>query len=864
MDSSVPSPPVTNPLKRKAPADDSLDQQTLQTLVFDTIIARLKALNIPTYHLDQHKLSFALPTSPSDDWLVLLDKPILLSDDAFANIIACTETTGVMKDCPKGHTVYYIRSIKVEIRQLRAILNLWRERGTDYPEATIWESMVEDITDDSTVVYIRYLGKTNSTSGQERHRDDEKIRDSRMFSDFCRDCKALWPSVMASVRIFHVDAFELKPSVYGAAYVAKPSIEDADLRERVLIALVGQASSLNRQSGGTLAVYQPSDSDIAAFKSLNTSAFAKLAQDSNHQKPSATLRRCVTEWMDKTLHFAAQNSAELGLGDKNPLNHQHRKEWIDQALPTRLFGHTLMITMGDDIPLHILKNPMNFWLSKARSAQMMKDFFSRLMAYEQGRSDWHPLRLDPFVEAGLLPFIDHCYWPNMKTLQMETIALTRSYIATTKPLLALVLGFKCNKVVRANFLGPYHPSIPNLLSELRNFTIQYHTDPGETTTLKRKTLTGAQPVNPEDAFIQIPSFHPGADKYGSGSTAFRRIIDINFWKVWLAVDVTLDVLYRFENDASLRLSRLEVCRLILEHVERRWQASGAEVVFQQAKQDLDAHNKVQTAGKGRWKSDDTRAFTRSINGRIINVTNQGKISFYWKNNTGQDQRIVLSASTSIVAAKEEEDKTRRVFFTYEGIDIQDKDGNSMSSSNFGTVNTKPTIPRSVLEKKLSKGVEKDTKAVIELWEHETGLNFADSSVTGFRSACGPCKQSHEACLGDTPCNRCKERNITCFDHVKTSPVKKRGKEAQTTFSTDNTTLASLVDGETAQKVSSSFSSTADSQETSSTRSTDNTAQTISEVLADLVSSKHTPPTRSTDSTVQTISKVLADLVAKSH
>lgn len=130
--SSVPSPPVTNPLKRKAPADDSLDQQTLQTLVFDTIIARLKALNIPTSHLDENKLRFALPTSSSDDWLTLLEKPILLSDEALANIIACTETTGIMRDCPKGHTVYYIRSWKMQIKQLRAIIDLWKQRGKSY------------------------------------------------------------------------------------------------------------------------------------------------------------------------------------------------------------------------------------------------------------------------------------------------------------------------------------------------------------------------------------------------------------------------------------------------------------------------------------------------------------------------------------------------------------------------------------------------------------------------------------------------------------------------------------------------------------------------------------------------------------
>ncbi|KAG9557278.1 hypothetical protein KCU71_g10969, partial [Aureobasidium melanogenum] len=770
MDSSIPSPPETNPLKRKSPIDDSsLDLQLLQTLVFDTIIARLNALNIPTYHLDKHKLSFALPTSTSHHWLTLLETPILLPDDAFAEIIACTETTGVMKDCPKGHTVYYIRSWEMEIRQLRAILDLWKQQGKDYPEAAVWEAMIEGITDDKILVYIRYLGKTDLTSGQERHRDDERMRDSGMFHDFRSDCKALWPSVASSVKIFNVDAFELKPSVYGTAYKAKPSVEDADLRERVLIALVGQASSLNRQSGGTLVAYQPSDSDIATFKRLGTSTFSKLADKAIHQKPTATLRKRVADWMDDTLRFAAQHSAELDLGVKSPLNHRHRKEWIDQALPTRVFGHTLMVVMGDDMPLHSLENPLNFWYQKARSAQMMKDFLSRLMAYEQDRSDWHPLRMDPLVKAGVLPFIDHCYWPNTTNLREECIAHTRSYFEASQPLLALTLGGMTNRFVRTNFVSKYDQSMRSLLGELRNFTIQYYTEPGEVTADYGKAPTAANLIKPEHAFIQMPTFHPGTDRYGPGSTALRRVIDINFWKVCLALDVTLDILYRVENDSSFQPSRLKICRLILDHVERRWQASGADVVFQQAKQELEAINKGQNGGKTRWSSDVTRAFSRSINGRIINITAAGKISFFWKDNTGKDLQLGLSVSASIVAGKGE-DKTRRVFFTHKGIDIQDKDGNSMSSSNFGTVNTNPTIPRSVLQKKLSKGIEKDIKAVIELWEHETGLKFAQLSASGPRSACGPCKQSHEACSGGTPCNRCKERNLTCFDHVKTTPV----------------------------------------------------------------------------------------------
>lgn len=189
----------------------------------------------------------------------------------------------------------------------------------------------------------------------------------------------------------------------------------------------------------------------------------------------------------------------------------------------------------------------------------------------------------------------------------------------------------------------------------------------------------------------------------------------------MAIEVTLDVLYRFENDAAAsRPSRLKLCHLILDHVEHRWKDSGVETVFQQAKRDLDAEKKGQNNGNNRWVSDQTRAFTRSINGRTVNITSIGKITFYWKNNAGRDQQISLFGGKEIVPGTGKA-TTAKVFFTEKGIDIQDHSGNSMLYPWYGKSYTNPTFPTSVLRVKN----DNDIKSVIMLWEHETGLTLGN-------------------------------------------------------------------------------------------------------------------------------------------
>jgi hypothetical protein len=98
--------------------------QDRRASAFDTIINRLKAANIPTSGLDKHRLDFALPSSPYDDWSTVFEKPMLLSNEELHTIIQLTDITGDQRDYPNVHTVFHARTFAPKVIKLRALLNL--------------------------------------------------------------------------------------------------------------------------------------------------------------------------------------------------------------------------------------------------------------------------------------------------------------------------------------------------------------------------------------------------------------------------------------------------------------------------------------------------------------------------------------------------------------------------------------------------------------------------------------------------------------------------------------------------------------------------------------------------------------------
>jgi hypothetical protein len=94
---------------------------------------------------------------------------ILLSNEESNTISQLTDTTGDQRDYPNVH-----RAFAPKVIQLRALLDLWKKQSKPCSEAAVWECTTKDITDDSIIVYLRYVGMTNKYSGSKRQSADKK------------------------------------------------------------------------------------------------------------------------------------------------------------------------------------------------------------------------------------------------------------------------------------------------------------------------------------------------------------------------------------------------------------------------------------------------------------------------------------------------------------------------------------------------------------------------------------------------------------------------------------------------------------------------------------------------------------------
>lgn len=103
-----------------------------------------------------------------------------------------------------------------------------------------------------------------------------------------------------------------------------------------------------------------------------------------------------------------------------------------------------------------------------------------------------------------------------------------------------------------------------------------------------------------------------------------------------------------------------------------------------------------------------------------------------------------------------------------GIDIRDKDGQSLTHNRFHHFKTQnPTFPGQLLREKIEEAGMEDCKA---LWEHHTGMIFDQTFPYQINpEACHECRVAEVHCPnssrgGQRPCSRCKKYGFECKDY----------------------------------------------------------------------------------------------------
>jgi hypothetical protein len=607
---------------------------TLRRYVYQEVIYRLQKAQAVVSGLSLASVDWLLPTGHVDLWENFLEFPMLTTDLKLRTMMDLEQSTIASPAPPKGSTVYYVRSFEFSASELEALIaNLeLNDVRVASDKIKAWTATLAMFP--TQKLFIRYVGMTQTVSAFSRFTADYFTRDG-LYGAFVASLRAVVPSVYHNCKVYSfpqaaIDAFKaLDGSSIGLHH------SETDSREQALIELFGRSTLLNRRTGGVFNSYQPSDADIALFSRLNTQAFSKLElmiRDGEIFPPDDFTKQHVAEYAYKVRELGEAYPEELGI-DGVPASKDMQRAWMEQASYASCHGSTtLFLLVGDYLPLSAMHNPAPYWeQTQSRSVRYMKDTLSRLRAVEQNRSTWDDANIDGLISASLLPFVDLQYTPKHNARVVESTAILRKHIANAKPLIVMTFEKRTAAVVGTNFVGTYNGKHLTPVAGLPR--IRYFTDPGKVTGRGTSHIAAEFAPDPDDCFIQIPSFHPGSLGYDEVNAA-RQVVDMTQWHLCLAIDVVLDLLAE-----GLSEHRAQLCKRAMEEMERRWNESGCADAMVVAKRAL--QTKHYDTKKGRYSSEPTRMWRGRFDGTEIPVNQEGFISLYWEMVDGTREKVNL-------------------------------------------------------------------------------------------------------------------------------------------------------------------------------------------------------------------------------
>lgn len=287
----------------------------LQARIFAKVVERLQVQNVITHGLLMDQLMFMLPQGHPELWHDLIYFPLLVSDAELGTILELETSTVVTPNPPPGTTMYYVRSFRLTVRQVLAIVAKWDAKDQFFEESEAWKAATEWISDPEEEVFIRYVGMSTVLSAYARFASDLEMRTGGVFGAFLAELVASYPEVIDSASVYSFPCASTKALQDKKGRLYPLDITHTDIREQALIALLGQTTLLNRQVGGKHTSYQPSPQDANAFLSLNTKAFIRLEQITSteaYQEPSFDMQQAVAGWCHDVCELGMKYPKELG------------------------------------------------------------------------------------------------------------------------------------------------------------------------------------------------------------------------------------------------------------------------------------------------------------------------------------------------------------------------------------------------------------------------------------------------------------------------------------------------------------------------------------------------------------------------
>jgi hypothetical protein len=528
---------------------------TFAANAFKSIVRNLDRKHINTNRLVQGHFSWMLPgpsTTPDqlNIFYALQNFPIVVPNGDLARILKLERCTLASLPTASGQH-FYSRAWEFTAQQLTAIVQLMVKNSVFFDECTAWmEAMIVHNTPRHPCTFtIRYIGTVKGPHRPiDRYLEDLRDRKSASLGDFLNAVEQLFPEVAAAVQVHLITEASITED--GPRFVAEDT-------ESVLIELFHHRTLLNRHLRDYFSTFVPGDTEASNFERLNTRFYAGFYEKALSAVTQPQITSALLDHFDEVQLWANDHPGFTGTGT-HIFDDSLKKILRKQATPMFYQRTTIMVLLGEAITLESYVDTTSFLGGNSRSGRVTVDMLSRLASTEEHNAG-QPWDVRCF-QYDHVPFVDLWQWLwRRNTALPQALSFISQYLSIVRPLIVLTLGRDVASVVKSNLLHDKGlDQLTTMTSVAGELSIQYYQDPDNT------TLTEDE----NNAFIAIPHFHPGSDRYHGQAVGlpFLEFIDLT-WQLSLHVaDVACK--YLDENDVSGQ-SRKQQCREILQRVEQQ-------------------------------------------------------------------------------------------------------------------------------------------------------------------------------------------------------------------------------------------------------------------------------------------------------
>jgi hypothetical protein len=180
-------------------------------------------------------------------------------------------------------------------------MSFWYSCGYFFDEAGIWAEALK-LRGRTGMIYIRYIGTSDSCTGYQRHFSDLQSRRRGLVALFNKALERVVPSSLEACRIHEFTDAELLDDSNSllSSYKHRRLIKDA--LERTLIALFGLESLLNREVSGFYFSAMPSSEQPTRYLSLGLRAFSVISCRLTSATPE--VRERLQNWIQEIALYA--------------------------------------------------------------------------------------------------------------------------------------------------------------------------------------------------------------------------------------------------------------------------------------------------------------------------------------------------------------------------------------------------------------------------------------------------------------------------------------------------------------------------------------------------------------------------------